>query len=146
MARNAERKAIRSKIDMFTRLARCFQEITHREEVARKGFAVGRNLSLYDSGERVGRLALRTMKKWDKERKLQRTMNIQTKLINMATEGKLGPNAKCPGCQMIPDSRLRQCGRCHKAYYCKIECQKKSLRQHRTECRDDGSSRRREAK
>ena len=32
VAKNAEIRAIRSKIDMLIRLARCFQEITHKEE------------------------------------------------------------------------------------------------------------------
>ena len=105
VAQNAERRAIGAKIDMMLTLARCFQELTHREEVARKGFALGKNLSKYDGGDRVGRLALQTMKKWEKER----TRNIQTKLIKMATEpARPEPNTKCDGCQLIPDSRLRQ--------------------------------------
>ena len=155
MARNAEREAIKVKIEILQSVARAFKEITHREEVARKGFAMGKNINMYDAGEKIGKLALKSIRKWKEERDhyevLKKTLDIQKRegkawreKESQEKEGKPGPNTKCHGSQTIPESRLRQCGRCHKAYYCKIECQKKAWRQHKTQCRLDGPPTKRE--
>ena len=66
--RNAEREAMKAKIYIIQSLTRAFGEITHREEVARKGFARGKNINMYDAGEKVGRMVLKRMRKWKEER------------------------------------------------------------------------------
>jgi hypothetical protein len=134
IAQTAERKAIRSKIESMTELSKCFQEVTHREEVARKGFAVGKNLRKYDGGERIGKKAKKIMIKWEKER--ARTAQAQRVLTKLGAEPprRPGPTTKCDGCQRVPDSKLRQCGRCNHAFYCTSECQRRAWRQHMEEC------------
>jgi hypothetical protein len=149
IAQNAERKAIRTKIYALITLSQCFQEITHREEVARTGFAAGRNMRQYDGGRKIEKKAKTIMLKWDDERVID--AQIQRNLARRAEEQiyrraeepprKPGPNTKCDGCQKVPDSRLRQCGRCKHAVYCTTECQRRAWRRHREECRIDGLTR-----
>ena len=55
ISQTAERKAIRSKIESMVTLSKCFQEITHREEVARKGFGVGKTFGNMMEEERLKR-------------------------------------------------------------------------------------------
>ena len=137
--RNAKREAMKAKISIIQSLTRAFGEITHREEVARKGFARGHNIKTYDAGEKVGRMALKTMRKWKEERDHYEALSQARKTLgSQKREEKPGPNTKCNFCQKIPDSRLRRCSKCHNAYYCKTECQKKAWRQHRIQCRLDG--------
>ena len=134
ISQTAERKAIRSKIESMVTLSKCFQEITHREEVARKGFGVGKNLRQYDGGRKIEKKAKKIMIKWENER--ARYAQIQRNLTRIAAEParRPGPTTKCDGCQRVPDSRLRQCGRCKHAFYCTIECQRRTWHRHREEC------------
>ena len=130
---------MKAKIYIFQSLTRAFGEITHREEVARKGFARGKNINMYDAGEKVGKMVLKRMRKWKEERDHYKALfQARKTLESQDKEEQPGPNTRCHGCKTIPDSRLRSCGKCHKAYYCKIECQKKAWRQHRIQCRLDG--------
>ena len=129
----AERKAIRSKIESMVTLSKCFQEITHREEAARKGFAVGKNLRQYDGGRRIEKKAKKIMIKWDNER--TRYAQIQRNITRIAAEPKIpGPTTKCDGCNRVPDSSLRRCSRCKYAFYCTIECQRRAWHRHKEEC------------
>ena len=137
ISQTAERKAIRSKIKSMVALSKCFQEITHREENARKGYAVGQNLRQYDGGRRIEKKAKKIIIQWEKER--TRYAQVQRNIINMAQEPprKPGPTTKCDGCQKVPDSpdsRLRQCGRCNRALYCTRECQRRQWPHHRENC------------
>ena len=149
IAQNAERKAIRTKINDMMTLTQCFQEITHREEVARKGFGAGKNMRQYDGGRKIEKKAKKVMVKWANERAIEariqreRAQKLQEQIYRQAAEPqrKPGPNTKCDGCQKVPDSRLRQCGRCKRAVYCTTECQQRAWRRHREDCRIDGLSR-----
>jgi hypothetical protein len=134
ISQTAERKAIRSKIESMVTLSKCIQEITHREEVARKGYAVGKNLRQYDGGRKIEKKAKRIIIKWEYER--ARTAEIQRNLTRMAAEPprRPGPTTKCDGCQLVPDSRLLQCKRCKQAFYCTILCQKRAWRRHKDVC------------
>ena len=135
ISQTAERTAIRSKIDSMVALSKCFQEITHREEVARKGYAVGKNLRQYDGGKRIEKKARKLIVQWANER--ARYERVQRNIINMAEEEpprKPGPTTKCDGCQKVPDSKLRQCGRCHHALYCTIKCQRRQWPNHKEKC------------
>ena len=135
ISQTAERTAIRSKIDSMVALSKCFQEITHREEVARKGYAVGKNLRQYDGGKRIEKKARKLIVQWANER--ARYERVQRNIINMAEEEpprKPGPTTKCDGCQKVPDSKLRQCGRCHHALYCTIKCQRRQWPNHKENC------------
>ena len=134
ISQKAERKAIRSKIESMITLSKCFQEITHREESARKGYAMGKNLAWYDGGRRIEKKAQKIITKWNNERtrfaRAQRSIRNGTK----DQPRKPGPNTKCDGCQKVPDSTLRRCSRCHQAFYCTIECQRKLWPNHKEEC------------
>ena len=149
IAQNAERKAMRTKINDMIALAQCFQEITHREEVARKGFGAGKNMRQYDGGRKIEKKAKKIMVKWAGERAVEvrnqreRAYKLQEQMYREAAgpQKKPGPNTKCDGCQKVPDSRLRQCGRCKIAVYCTTECQRKAWRRHREHCRTAGLSR-----
>ena len=135
ISQTAERTAIRSKIDSMVALSKCFQEITHREEVARKGYAVGKNLRQYDGGKRIEKKARKLIVQWANER--ARYERVQRDIINMAEEEpprKPGPTTKCDGCQKVPDSKLRQCGRCRHALYCTIKCQRRQWPNHKEKC------------
>ena len=138
--KNAEREAMKAKIRIIKSLTRAFGETTAREEVARKGFARGHNMSSYDAGEKVGRMVLKTMRKWKEERNQYEALCQARKTLGKdKREEKPGPNAKCSFCRKIPDSRLRRCSKCHNAYYCTTECQRRAWRKHRIECCLEGS-------
>ena len=134
ISQKAERKAIRSKIESMITLSKCFQEITHREESARKGYAMGKNLAWYDGGRRIEKKAQKIITKWNNER--TRFARVQRSIRNGTKDQprKPGPNTKCDGCQKVPDSTLRRCSRCRQAFYCTIECQKKLWPNHKEEC------------
>ena len=134
ISQTAERKAIRSKIESMVTLLKCFQEITHREEAARKGFAVGKNLRQYDGGRRIEKKAKKIMIKWENER--TRYAQIQRNITRIAAEPpkRPGPTTKCDGCNRVPDSSLRRCSRCKHAFYCTIECQRRAWHRHKEEC------------
>ena len=138
----AERAAMKAKIEMIQTQTKAFREVTHREEMESGKWQETR-------GEKTGRLALKTIRKWKEE--LDQYKTRKEALANQKREGRVwrekekkekkekpGPNTKCHGCKAIPDARLRQCGRCHNAYYCHVECQKKAWREHRIQCRLDG--------
>ena len=131
---NAERTAIRSKIETMMTLSKCFQEITHREEVARKGFALGKNLRQYDGGRKVEKKAKKIMIKWDTAR--IRYAQIQRNITRIAAEPlkRPGPTTECDGCHRVPDSDLRRCSRCKNAFYCTIVCQRRAWHRHKEEC------------
>ena len=134
ISQKAERKAIRSKIESMITLSKCFQEITHREESARKGYAMGKNLAWYDGGRRIEKKAQKIITKWNNER--TRFARVQRSIRNGTKDQprKPGPNTKCDGCQKVPDSTLRRCSRCRQAFYCTIECQRKLWPNHKEEC------------
>ena len=134
--RDAERDTMMVKIRIIKSLRRAFEETTSREEVARKGFNKGQNLSHFDAGEKVGKFVLKTMNKWKKERQEyealchdRTTMNKDKQIENP------GPNSRCSHCKRIPDSRLKRCSKCKYALYCNSECQRRAWRNHRLECR-----------
>jgi hypothetical protein len=104
---------------------------------------VGKNLRQYDGGSKIEKKAKKIMIKWENKR--ARYAQIQRNLTRIAAEPprRPGPTTKCDGCQMVPDSRLRQCGRCKHAFYCTIECQRRAWRRHREECRNDQTRSRR---
>ena len=130
----AERKAIRSKIESIITLSKCFQEITHREEAARKGYSMGKNLTWYDGGKRIEKKAQKIIIKWNNER--TRYARAQKSIRSRAEDQprKPGPTTKCDGCQKVPDATLRRCSRCRQALYCTIECQKRQWPLHKEEC------------
>ena len=61
--KNAERESIKAKIRTIKSLTRAFEETTAREEIARKGYAIGRNIRSFEAGEKVGRMVWKTMNK-----------------------------------------------------------------------------------
>ena len=136
--KTAEREAMKAKIRIIKSLTKAFEETTAREETARKGYNRGRNMSSFDAGEKVGRMALKTMNKWQSERNQYEALCQTRKTLGKEKrEENPGPNTKCSFCKKIPDSRLKRCGKCKFAFYCTTECQRRAWRHHRIECRLD---------
>ena len=138
--KTAERESIKAKIRTIKSLTLAFEETTAREEIARKGYARGRNIRSFEAGEKVGRMVMKTMNKWKEEKKQYEARCAEARCETKETIDKKkgketpGPNDRCSFCRKVPDSRLKQCSRCKKVLYCNSMCQRQAWRHHRMVC------------
>ena len=88
-----------------------------------------------DRCESYNKLPIRVMQQIDKNNIVEKSRITEAEDSDSDAEQQEAPVAMCLFCDESPAIKIMSCGKCKKATYCSVGCQKSHWKVHKTSCR-----------